>query len=193
MSDGLAVPCQVMGKGGGVILRPLRPDDAASVQTLDLALAKDGRGMVLAPHQVRSVEDQRNAIEAMLAAAERGSASLKAGAEVDEGGEPRLVATASLSQLEPTLCSHVGVFGLGVHPEYQGQGLGRALMTYLIAHAEVRGLRRLELYVRADNPRAIGLYRSLGFALEGTRRRFSRLANGTYVDDHIMVRFLDAR
>jgi 8-oxo-dGTP pyrophosphatase MutT (NUDIX family) len=42
--------------------------------------------------------------------------------------------------------------------------------------------------VRADNARAIALYRSLGFAWESTRRGFLRLADGRPVDDLVLVR-----
>jgi RimJ/RimL family protein N-acetyltransferase len=40
-----------------------------------------------------------------------------------------------------------------------------------IALAAVRGLRKLNLRVRADNRRAIGLYRALGFSREGISPR----------------------
>jgi ribosomal protein S18 acetylase RimI-like enzyme len=59
------------------------------------------------------------------------------------------------------------------------------LMRRLIDHGAARGLERLELYVRADNAPARALYRELGFAHEGTRARFVRLEDGTFVDDLI--------
>ena len=44
--------------------------------------------------------------------------------------------------------------------EYQGQGLGRWMMEYLMAHPELQGLRRFSLVTRS----AQGLYAPLGFA-----------------------------
>ena len=52
------------------------------------------------------------------------------------------------------------------------QGLGRALVTALLAEAARRGARRVFLEVRADNPPAQELYRSLGFAEVGVRRGY---------------------
>ena len=45
------------------------------------------------------------------------------------------------------------------------------------------GVERLELSVRADNPRAIGLYEACGFVRESCRPRFVKLPDGAYVDD----------
>jgi len=88
---------------------------------------------------------------------------------------------------------HVAVLGIGVHPEAQGRGLGRALLTHLLAwardHRDPDGDRviRVELYTRADNHRALALYRALGFELEGTRRAFVRRDDGALVDDCMMA------
>jgi ribosomal-protein-alanine acetyltransferase len=48
-------------------------------------------------------------------------------------------------------------------------GLGRSLMAALIAEARERGATELFLEVRADNPGAESLYRSLGFERLGVR------------------------
>lgn len=98
---------------------------------------------------------------------------------------------ATLQGIPVDYCAHVGILALGVHPDHQGIGLGRALMEALIAQAATLGMTRLELYVRGDNHRARALYASLGFVEEGVRRRFVRLPDGTHVDDHIMARLLD--
>jgi len=63
--------------------------------------------------------------------------------------------------------------------EHRGQGWGRRALRLLVGHARALGVRRLRCEVLADNPRAEGLYRSLGFADEGDcklgGRRFLRL------------------
>ncbi|MBN8645547.1 MAG: GNAT family N-acetyltransferase, partial [Planctomycetes bacterium] len=84
----------------------------------------------------------------------------------------------------------VAHLSVGVHPEFQGLGVGRALMEAIIAWAETgegRGVTRLDLDVFAVNHRAVGLYRSLGFEIEGTRRDFVRFEDGTFSDDHVMA------
>ncbi|MCY0904504.1 mycothiol synthase [Arthrobacter sp. H14-L1] len=55
------------------------------------------------------------------------------------------------------------VYVVGVTPEAQGSGLGRALTLAGISHLQSRGLNAIMLYVDADNQAAVGLYRSLGF------------------------------
>lgn len=53
---------------------------------------------------------------------------------------------------------------LGVLPEYQGTGLGRALTIKGLEHLRDQGVPAVMLYVEADNIRAIKLYESVGFA-----------------------------
>ena len=57
-------------------------------------------------------------------------------------------------------------------PEHRGAGRGRALLRALLAAAVERGAREVFLEVRADNPRAEGLYLSEGFEEIGRRPRY---------------------
>jgi putative acetyltransferase len=102
----------------------------------------------------------------------------------------RAVADASVRRLGAMRVRHVASLGIGVHPAYQGIGLGRAMMEAAVAWAEDVGIERLELSVRGDNHRAIALYEAMGFERESLRPRFVKLKDGTYVDDWVMVRYL---
>ena len=51
---------------------------------------------------------------------------------------------------------------------YQGQGLGRAILSLLIEAARARGIRRLYGLVLADNVRMIALLRRLGYPYHET-------------------------
>jgi [ribosomal protein S18]-alanine N-acetyltransferase len=61
---------------------------------------------------------------------------------------------------------------MAIAPEYQGQGLGQALLWALLASAHHRGLERATLEVRASNQAALALYQKYGFTEAGRRRRY---------------------
>ena len=64
------------------------------------------------------------------------------------------------------------ILNLATHPDTRRQGLGGAVLDALLAEADRRGLENLALEVRVSNAGAIALYRSRGFTVAGTRRRF---------------------
>lgn len=57
-------------------------------------------------------------------------------------------------------------------PAVRGRGVGRVVMNDLLTAARDARASRVFLEVRADNPIAMGLYRSLGFAEIGVREGY---------------------
>jgi putative acetyltransferase len=103
------------------------------------------------------------------------------------GGE--VVGTAGLHpasmQLRRRHAMHIGI---GIAAEYQGRGVGSALMQAMCDYADNWAqVLRLELTVFADNQRAIALYRKFGFEREGLHRAYA-LRGGEYVDALSMAR-----
>ena len=83
---------------------------------------------------------------------------------------------------------HSGSLGIAVHDDWQGRGVGTALMSACIDLADnCLNLTRLGLEVYTDNEAAIRLYTKFGFEIEGTLRR-SAFRNGQFVDSYAMSR-----
>ncbi|MFJ6848962.1 mycothiol synthase [Streptomyces sp. NPDC091271] len=56
------------------------------------------------------------------------------------------------------------VYVVGILPDAQGGGLGKALTAIGLRHLASRGLPTAMLYVDADNPAALSVYERMGFA-----------------------------
>lgn len=83
---------------------------------------------------------------------------------------------------------HSGHFGISVRDDWQGKGVGTALVEVALDLADNwLNLTRLDLRVYVDNAAAIALYERFGFEREGTHRRFA-FRDGAYVDAHVMAR-----
>jgi putative acetyltransferase len=83
---------------------------------------------------------------------------------------------------------HVGQIGMAVRDDWQGQGVGTALMQAAVELADKwLNLTRLELEVYIDNKPAIRLYEKFGFTIEGTLVQYA-FRDGQYVDTYMMAR-----
>jgi putative acetyltransferase len=83
---------------------------------------------------------------------------------------------------------HAGQIGMAVRDDWQGKGVGTALMQAAIDLADNWiNLTRLELEVYTDNEPAIRLYKKFGFTIEGTLLGFA-YRDGQYVDTYMMAR-----
>ena len=86
---------------------------------------------------------------------------------------------------------HVASLGMAVRDDWQGKGVGTALMEAALDLADNwLDLTRVELSVYVDNAPAIALYKKFGFVIEGTHRRMA-FRNGEYVDGYSMARVVN--
>ncbi|WP_457967805.1 ribosomal protein S18-alanine N-acetyltransferase [Arthrobacter sp. D1-29] len=81
-----------------------------------------------------------------------------------------IVGYAGLMCIEPI----ADVQTIAVVPEFEGRGIGSALLTQLIDEARRRGAADVLLEVRSDNPRAQQLYLRFGFEEIHLRRKYYR-------------------
>ena len=89
------------------------------------------------------------------------------GARADD----KLVGYGGIARLGRRKPFEYEIHTIGVDAAYQGQGIGRQLLTDLLGYAD-GGTIFLE--VRTDNEAAIALYESVGFVRVGMRRRYYR-------------------
>jgi ribosomal protein S18 acetylase RimI-like enzyme len=97
--------------------------------------------------------------------------------ELKDPDKDMLVATSPSDQIlgfalmtrgppEPCICDvpkQVQLQRLYIHPDAQGQGVGKALITRVEAEARKQGFENLWLGVYEKNYKAIGIYEKLGF------------------------------
>lgn len=102
--------------------------------------------------------------------------------------EDRVVGVLTFQAGARSRVRHAGEFGVSVLRDYWSIGVGSALLDSLVEWAMDDGaIKKINLRVRADNERAIGLYERKGFMVEG---RLSRaiLLDGVYYDHLCMGR-----
>ncbi|MDO7906474.1 GNAT family N-acetyltransferase [Paenibacillus sp. JX-17] len=81
---------------------------------------------------------------------------------------------------------HVWEIAVAVHPSYQRQGIGHALMNSIKGVAREKGIRKLRLRVLSSNTAAISFYKRCGFVEEG-RLVGEFYLEEQYVDDVLMA------
>lgn len=87
--------------------------------------------------------------------------------------------------------SHTGSFGMMLHKEYRGLGIGKLLLKGLMDWAVKNPLiEKVSLGVFSTNHRAIALYKSMGFIEEGRKINEIKITDNEYVDDILMYKLV---
>ena len=102
--------------------------------------------------------------------------------------EGKVVGNLGLEIMVSKRRRHVASFGVSVKSALQGKGVGRALITAALDLADNwLDIRRIEITAYTDNNGGIGLYKSLGFVIEGEMVDYA-YRNGEYVNAYQMAR-----
>ena len=167
-----------MLRGDRVVLRGLTRDDLPRLLQFnnDLAVELAGGGDPPIPQSLERLQADFD-----REAAKGGRDGALFAIEV----EGTFIGQCGFAELNET--NRTGELGITIgDPACWGKGYGREAVGLLLDYAfRLRNLRRIWLWVHADNERAIAAYRACGFAEEG-RLREHVWSNGRYVDALIM-------
>ena len=146
----------VLRDGTRLFVRPIRPEDAAGITRVFPDLSpEDVRRRFLGPMKApppRLLERMTN----IDYGDEMALLAFAADAPGDPVGSVRLIAEPDRARAE---------YAIMVGPTMKGRGLGRMLMTEIIAHARRIGVGEVYGIILANNEPMIGLARKLGFAI----------------------------
>ncbi len=76
------------------------------------------------------------------------------------------------------------VYVVGVCPDRQGEGLGKAVTVLGLDHLKARGLRDVVLYVDEDNVAAVRTYANLGFTDREVHRQYALVKTHDRAEQH---------
>ena len=173
-------------EGPNLVIDPA-PDAAAQLGALWLAVTRAG-GAVGFVRDAPAAELRVAAEEVVqdVRAGRQQMFELRLGARPAEPGP--LVGTVFLRRGVGTVFSHrAEVLRLMVHPDLQGRGRGRALLTAAVEHARRLGLELLLLSTRGGTALP-ALYAELGWTPIGVVPGGLRLAPDDVRDEHLFVR-----
>lgn len=94
---------------------------------------------------------------------------------VVEAGDRDRIAAFHWTKVDPPDGDTGEVYAVGVAPDRQGEGLGRAVTVLGLDHLRAGGLHDVVLYVDEDNLAAVHTYTALGFTDLEVHRQFARL------------------
>ncbi|MEO0543215.1 MAG: GNAT family N-acetyltransferase [Pseudomonadota bacterium] len=101
-----------------------------------------------------------------------------------------LVGMANFEPLPGSKLQHRAfVYGVFVHPDYSGQGIGSRILDVIAARAAEVGITQLHLGVGAENEPAKRLYTKAGFETYGHEPSAIRLPDRD-IDELLMIKFL---
>jgi L-amino acid N-acyltransferase YncA len=165
-----------------VIVRAARPEDAAAVAAIY------GHHVLHSLATFEEIPPSDAEMAARIAAVRtHGLPYLVA----EEAGE-RVVGFAYASTFRPRAAyRYTAEDSVYIDPDYIGRGVGRALLSEVIAACEALGLRQLMAVIGdSGNAASIGLHRALGFAETGIGRG-AGFKHGRWVDIVTMQRPLN--
>jgi acetyltransferase len=144
--------------GRSVLLRPIRPEDEPMEHELIAGLSPESSRFRF----FYIIKDISHDMLSRFCNIDYGR-EIAIVAEANVGGKRRIVGVGRLV-IQPG--TEIGEFATLVTDDYQDIGLGHKLTDVLIGIAQEKGLKSMYGVILKDNPKMVGLARSLGFSIE---------------------------
>lgn len=160
-------------------------DDAEALLAIQKAVVEEGEYLITAYEEFanNTVEQQEKWMERILGS-DRETILV---AETDSA----IVGWLVFQSPGRKRLAHTGSFGMMIHRDFRGKGIGKILLGELFAWAEAHPLiEKISLGVFSTNHRAIALYKRMGFVEEGRKIKEIKLNENEYVDDVLMYKFV---
>ena len=172
--------------GSACTIRSAEPEDAPGMIRYMKTMLGETPFLIRTPEEFAYTDEEEAGI---LAGRKNDPRGLMLVAETDG----RIVANAGISSHgAKSRLYHRAELGISVLKDYWRRGIGSALMERLIAFAGQAGFEQIELTVESKNRRALGMYVRYGFTVFGTRPHGMKYPDGSYDNDYLMVRMLQA-
>jgi ribosomal protein S18 acetylase RimI-like enzyme len=158
--------------------RTARLDDWPKIKELHLAVSREKNGIARWEHEV--TEDY--ILDFMKKSLNHG---LMIVAENPNNAE-QLIAEIHASTPQIHVFNHLlSDLTIAVHPDFQGKRIGRTIFTIFLEEVSTNmpNIAKIELITRESNKRAIHLYQSLGFIIEGRLEMRIKTPEGNYEAD----------
>lgn len=171
---------QRLKDGSIVVIRSVRESDAEAFLNLGRSIMAEQIYSLTQPEELTLSVDQERA---WLKSNIEDSCHLIICAEVNN----QIVGQLDFSNGHRKRNAHTGEFGMGVHKEFRGRGIGSLLVSAMIKWAKNNpAIEKVNLCVRRTNDRAIATYKKLGFVIEGVRTKDLKYPDNVYVDTVLM-------
>ncbi|MGK3994141.1 N-acetyltransferase family protein [Sorangium sp. So ce1024] len=165
--------------GRVVLLRSASPSDASGIAEHMRSILQEGYFIQLPQEFTRSEEDLRRSIEGH----ERAEGKLcLVGVQASQ-----VIGLLKITDKPWARLRHWGELELSIRQGRRGVGLGEQMLRAALDWARsASSLSTIRLSVMATNHAALGLYRKVGFVVEGTRSGAIKLGDGHHVDEIMM-------
>lgn len=147
--------------GSRVSIRPIRPDDEPRMAAFHAGLS--ARSVYQRYFHLSSLEQRiTHARLALTCRVDPATGLALVAAHHGDGGEPEVIALGRLTLTDPPGSAEIALL---VRDDWQGRGLGGAVMQRLLADARAAGVRRVHGDMLADNDAMRALVRRAGFSV----------------------------